>query len=293
MSALQKTGQLLILSILVSFFIVTGYFTERTGLWQETIIDTRDTSWKRNADGVMTGAESILLNGTRTCWLLIHGYGSTPAEFQLVAPLLHNSTNATILVPLLPGHGTLPSDLQTTTWNDWNTAVVSSYDSLNSSCDTINVAGSSLGGALAVQLSQERPIHTLALIAPYTKAKKQLDQTLINTFGGVLHYVKKTKIAAINNETTRQLHRAYWNLPLKPLQQAREQLRTVEQLTPRAQLFIVILAEHDNVINNNVGETYYERFKGKKALQWLPLSDHVASLDYDYETVAETVEKNT
>ena len=62
-----------------------------------------------------------------------------------------------VSVPRLPGHGTTWQDCNTTTHQDWTTAVDRAFDALAAECDRVFVAGLSMGGTLATRLAEVRP----------------------------------------------------------------------------------------------------------------------------------------
>ena len=50
--------------------------------------------------------------------LLVHGYTGSPASMRPWAEYL-NQRGFTVRVPLLPGHGTKPEDLNEVKWEQW------------------------------------------------------------------------------------------------------------------------------------------------------------------------------
>lgn len=79
--------------------------------------------------------------------VLVHGLGGTAATMAPLATVLrdHGVTSTSLL---LPGHGTSPADLATTTWTDWLDAVIGACTAGGRGVDA--VVGQSLGGALAL-----------------------------------------------------------------------------------------------------------------------------------------------
>ncbi len=50
--------------------------------------------------------------------LLVHGFTGSPASMRPWGEFLH-SKGYTVRVPLLPGHGTQPEDLNKVKWQEW------------------------------------------------------------------------------------------------------------------------------------------------------------------------------
>ena len=98
--------------------------------------------------------------------LLIHGFCGSAAQMRFLAEGLHKS-GFTVCVPLLPGHGTNVRDMRCATFRDWHAAMRSAYTALRSECETVTVAGHSMGGVLALLLAEEYPVDgVVALSAP-------------------------------------------------------------------------------------------------------------------------------
>jgi carboxylesterase len=95
--------------------------------------------------------------------LLLHGFGGSPASMQPWAGHLAEG-GFSIAVPTLPGHGTTWQDMADTRWPDWYAAASDALDELRARCDTVAVAGLSMGGALALRLAIERPSDVSALV---------------------------------------------------------------------------------------------------------------------------------
>ena len=77
--------------------------------------------------------------------LLVHGFTGAPPSMRPWGEFLH-SKGYTVRVPLLPGHGTKPEDLNKVKWQEWPAKVQSELDELFKSCDQVFVAGLSMGG---------------------------------------------------------------------------------------------------------------------------------------------------
>jgi carboxylesterase len=103
------------------------------------------------------------LSDERRGVLLIHGFGGSPASMQSWATFLEGRGYATS-VPLLPGHGTRWQDLSTVRWTEWYAVASRALAELSERCESVAIAGLSMGGALALRLAAERPDDSIALL---------------------------------------------------------------------------------------------------------------------------------
>lgn len=89
-----------------------------------------------------------------TSILCLHGLGGTGRTMQPVADALV-ALGHTVQAPTLPGHGTVPDDLERVTWTDW----VDAADAALAECGAELVVGQSMGAALAFALAARRRRH--------------------------------------------------------------------------------------------------------------------------------------
>ncbi|QFS84020.1 Thermostable monoacylglycerol lipase [Roseivivax sp. THAF40] len=103
------------------------------------------------------GAQPFLFEGSRLGVLFLHGFTSTPQSVRAVARRLHESTQATVMGPLLAGHGTVPEDLARTGHLDWVRSAEGALDTLRGRCDRVIIGGLSLGATIALNIAARRP----------------------------------------------------------------------------------------------------------------------------------------
>ena len=117
--------------------------------------------------GVLPGAEPFALAGNgpagRTGVLLVHGFTSTPKSMRAWGEHLA-AEGFTVRAPLLPGHGTRWQDCNQVTEDDWTTAVGAAFDELSAEVDRVVVGGLSMGGTLALRLTEQRPDDVAGLV---------------------------------------------------------------------------------------------------------------------------------
>jgi carboxylesterase len=113
----------------------------------------------------MTPPIDILFPGTReTAVLLLHGLTGTPLEMQVLGEALAEE-GYTVHIPLLPGRGTCPDDMDRLCWEDWMRAALHAYDTLAREHGRVAVGGLSAGGTMALDLALRRDPAALLLYA--------------------------------------------------------------------------------------------------------------------------------
>ena len=124
---------------------------------------------------VLQEAEPFYFNGGSTGVLLLHGLSGSPAEMRLLGEVLAEA-GFTVLAIRLPGHGTVPEDLERTTAGDWLAAAMDGYAILDSDkkVKRIAVAGHSMGALLALKLASMRQVsHVISVSAPFFIRKER------------------------------------------------------------------------------------------------------------------------
>src|SRR6266545_478702 len=107
----------------------------------------------------------ILLPGRReTAVLLLHGLTGTPLEMQTLGEALAEE-GYTVHIPLLPGRGTCPDDMDGLCWEDWMQAALHAYDTLAVEHGRVVVGGLSAGGTMTLDLALRRDPAALLLYA--------------------------------------------------------------------------------------------------------------------------------
>ena len=115
----------------------------------------------------------ILLPGRReTAVLLLHGLTGTPLEMRCLGEALA-ADGYTVHVPLLPGRGTSPDDMDGLSWDDWMAGALRAYDALARSHRRVVVGGLSAGGTMALDLALRRDVVALLLYAAVLSVSKR------------------------------------------------------------------------------------------------------------------------
>jgi carboxylesterase len=120
-----------------------------------------------NASNEVSGEGAFTQDGGPHGVLLLHHFGGTPASMRPWAEDLARRSYS-VRVPLLPGHGTRWQELARTGWRQWYEAADRELHVLMDRCETVSVAGLSMGGALALRLAESYPseVATVLLVNP-------------------------------------------------------------------------------------------------------------------------------
>ena len=238
---------------------------------------------------VMPGAEPFAFPGGdgpngRTGVLLVHGFTGNPMSMRPWGDHLAAEGFA-VSCPLLPGHGTTWQECNTTTHQDWTTAVDRAFDALAAECDRVFVAGLSMGGTLSVRLAQVRPddVAGLLLVNPALLTER-LDAKLLPllsritpSWAPIASDIKKAGVEEL----------AYGKLPTRAMMQ----LRALWALT-RADLarvtvpVIVFHSREDHVVEPINSRVLLDGISSEDSTEVvLDDSYHVATLDNDAQAI--------
>ena len=218
--------------------------------------------------------------------LLVHGFTGSPASMRPWAEYL-NQKGYSVRVPLLPGHGTKPEDLNEVKWEQWPAKVESEIEELSKTCSKIFICGLSMGGGttlnVATRLSTKlsgiilvNPMIHVAFVGPELAYFLSRFQKLRKSVGDD---IKRPGVTEWGYDAlpTRGVYQL-----LKMLKYTRSRLHDV---TVPMQLFHsvddhTLPVSNTEIIMNGVGSRIKQRIE-------LTNSYHVATLDYDAEIIFE------
>lgn len=101
--------------------------------------------------------------------IIFHGYTGSPDEFHALAPQIARELNASVSVPLLPGHGTNESELLWYSFDDYlHFAKEHVRNSIHPNKELI-IMGHSFGGYLAILAAAEHaPAALILTVVPFS-----------------------------------------------------------------------------------------------------------------------------
>ena len=211
----MKRGKIIsgiILAVLL-VCLITLYAT--TGFLQRGNIDALDIEKWQYVDGVISKAQGFTLEGSSgECWVMIHGYTSTPDELRRVAEVVHEKFNDTVYVPRLYGHGELPSHLELYSVEEWYLRAEEMMDKHRCSY----MLGSSMGASIALRYAEEHQLNGVVLLGLMLKqAPEYLPvETLMRRLYPIVRYAKKTEPGGtIISPEGKKEHISTYTFPLK------------------------------------------------------------------------------
>jgi carboxylesterase len=161
---------------------------------------------------------SFYYPGNNVGCLLVHGLTGTPFEMRELGKAL-NAQGFTVSGPRLAGHATdCWKDLADATWTHWYASLEAAYERLNVECDKVIIVGLSVGGALGLWFTRQRPQAASALVVMATSVSPSLlailpvfsqsgwlNRPAIKLFKHFIPYLKKEG-SAIADPSARDSH---------------------------------------------------------------------------------------
>ncbi len=219
--------------------------------------------------------------------LLIHGFTATAAEVLPLARHLHDR-GYTVAGPLLPGHKTLPTDINRYGWQDWVETTEEAYRAIAARCRRVVIGGESTGGLLALYLAQQHP--EIAAILAYAPALR----LTLRRRDVIQLYLSSPFLASVPKQpgpatAADELWQGYTVSPLKGVIAL---LRLQRQVRPGlariTQPVLIVQGRLDQTVHPDVPQTIYDGVRSAiKELHWMDHSSHCVILDQEREQIFE------
>ncbi len=221
----------------------------------------------------------------------IHGFTGNPNSMRPLGEALASRGYA-VEVVRLPGHGTTPQDMQTTTYADWRGHVVDVLAELAGRTDRRIAVGLSMGGTIAVDLLGARHEHLDGAVA--------VNSTILNRDGllaKVAPYLEKlipmvpAKAAGlVENDMAKPGgdERAYDKVPARSANSFLAELPRIRaQLLDLTAPLTVAYSPQDHSVPAKNSKSLLELANRSSDLRELVLerSFHVATLDWDADRI--------
>ena len=226
---------------------------------------------------------------TRIGVLLVHGFTGAPPSMRPWGEFLL-SKGYTVRVPLLPGHGTKPEDLNKVKWQEWPAKVQSELEELLKACDQVFICGLSMGGAATLFVAAENNdrLSGIILVNPMINRSsaalsllplwaKYLLAKMVKMRPSVGNDIKRPGITEHGYDATAST--GAYEL-FKMLKETRSKLK---KITIPLQLFHSVQDHTLPVCNTEI--IMAEIGSSSKSRIELVNSYHVATLDYDQELI--------
>ncbi len=251
-----------------------------------------EAAYRRNADGVIVGAEPLLLRGTRPgAVLLLHGFNDSPQAVSSTATALHDA-GWTVLAPLLPGHGRTLQAFAQSGADEWIEAARHALASLRRDHEDVATCGLSMGGALALLLAGEDPsVRAVVAMAPYVQLSVPMRVLLalspIAAAGA--KYVAGGGQRSVHDPDAARTMISYRQSTPRLLRELAVVARRAKGALPHIrQPVLVIQSREDNRIPSRIAELVFQAIgSSDKTLAWRTGAGHVITVDYGHREVGQ------
>lgn len=187
--------------------------------------------------------------------LLIHGLFDSPYIYEDIAQYFIQK-NYLVRAILLPGHGTVPGDLQKIDRQEWIKATEYGVKSFKNKVEKLFVVGFSTGGLLALLQAYNFPIDGLILFAPAIKLRTQfavvsyINNFMTKTIGGITWYIKADDLD----------YAKYQSVTLEPAHQVHMLTRALNEISEKKLLDVpifLVCSANDEVISETMSLNYF------------------------------------
>jgi len=282
--------------ILIVLILIVLILYVKTGFLQKNEIDRFDKLKWEYENNIVKGAEEFIIGGSsKTCWLLIHSYISTPKEMKELGNKINREFNDSVFAIRLLGHGELPSKIYNLTLDNWYGQVEKEFNNLSLKCEKINVVGSSIGGVLSLKLAQEKEFNNLYIINAYFYPSYRwyllIDTNIyLKLFGKVVYYGKNRDVM-INDPESLKKHIAYRNFPFPPIINSFKFFdETAGNLIKVDENILIQHSYNDDVADPEFAEVIFNGVSSEiKEIKWFERSNHILLSDYDKEDVIKNI----
>ncbi|WP_175614822.1 alpha/beta hydrolase [Piscibacillus halophilus] len=233
---------------------------------------------------VLEGAEPFYFEGNNIGILVSHGFTGTTQSMRPLGVALAEE-GYTVCGPRLKGHGTHYEDMEKTTYQDWIQSIEEGYQWLKERCDTIFMAGLSMGGTLTLYMAENYPelkgialINAAIEIPTMEEVKQSQDIRFLDAIGSD---IKKPDVKELAYEKT-------------PVQSIKEILKFMEEVKANIAKVnapaLILVSDEDHVVPPDNSQLIYEKINSDdKKLVPLKNSYHVATLDNDLQLIIDEV----
>ena len=216
--------------------------------------------------------------------VLVHGFTGSPAAMRPWAEYL-NARGYSVRVPLLPGHGTEPEELNKVSWPDWPAKVKAEVFELQKNCSQIFVAGLSMGGGTTCHVAAELgdQLSGIILVNPMIHVRF-ISPRLAFVISRIVKFGK-----SVGNDIKRKgvTEYSYDKLPYRGIYQLLTMLKLTRAALPKIKVPMQLFHSVDDhtlpvtnteIVMREIGSVNKTRIE-------LLNSFHVATIDYDSELI--------
>ncbi len=218
--------------------------------------------------------------------LLIHGFTGSPAHMRPIGEKLHQSGFTVEGIRLL-GHGTTLMDMKDISWKQWVEQVEEAYLKLKEKCDCVSVAGLSMGGVLALALSEKYPVTAVITYSAPTEVKNPFAKWA-KKLSKVYPKVKSRPPKERALELKAEYDIGYEGFPTQSVGELLKLINhTKENLNKVVSPLLVFQSHGDKTISKTSGEEILNGVSSlSKKLVWLNEVPHVITISKEEENIA-------
>ena len=210
--------------------------------------------------------------------LLLHGFASSPAVYRAMLPHIHGYDR--IVCPVLPGHADSIQAFSQSTAQDWRDTAYHHCAKLVDHYTQVSIAGLSLGGLLALELSSTFQIYHLYLLAPALKLRcakmSYLAARLLRSMG-----CKTVTNHGGNFFSDQYQELTYRRLPISAIVEVLSFIQSQKYRQPNCSTHL-FLGRYDKIVDSqSIAKQYTNQLQVQ--IHWLEHSAHVLPLDGDID----------
>jgi carboxylesterase len=218
-------------------------------------------------------------------FLALHGFTGNPSSMRGVAASVAGA-GFHVELPRLPGHGTTVEDMLTTRWADWAGEAEAAYQRLAARAERIVAGGLSMGGSLTLWTGLKHPeVRGLVCVNPATRPQSPEVMEMLQAALAEGSEVMPGIGSDIADPEA--VESAYDGTPLRPLLSLLD-----DGLAPMADRYgelkmplLLYTSRQDHVVEPSQSEHLAATYGGEVEHHWLDRSYHVATQDYDRDTI--------
>ena len=254
---------------------------------------------ERDAEGVRVGCREFTLGDGPDAILMIHGFGDSPAVFQLMAPELA-AKGFSCHGLRLPLYGLPMSRYRKTSAAQWREAVRSAIVELRGRHQRVYLLAHSLGAAVAVEAVSDPAavVDGMVLLAPLFGVSNRRSPLLpahawyrlLDSLLFFTDFVRTAYPADLWDKNARALMRDDKFIPRVVI---RDLFALIARNRTRAKTFhiplLMILARHDNIVDNHAAEKFFNECAAqpKRRLVYVENAGHMLPLDQGWQMLVD------
>jgi len=225
--------------------------------------------------------EPFFFPGGKTGCVLVHGFTGAPKEMRLMGDYL-NGNGITVIGIRLAGHATQLPDMVRTRWRDWLASVEDGINLLSNICDSIFIAGLSMGGILALMAAARYEIDgVIAMSTPYT-ISNDWRANFAKQFSLFMPFIKKEGSDTVDRETSKD-HVDYPAYPTRSVAELNELLKIVHTTLDQISIPVLLInSKNDKTAPPQHAENYHQEIPSHHLeIVTLENSGHVITEDIE------------